>query len=110
MEFNIPVFIFRELFDHPLLGQLGQDGPVLLLRAVTDVKGVRLTQSDAGLYKPPDSGTQGLEVTLQDPGAALVLGMQLRRHCFGRVCGDEKKTRGGESVPQRSCAEGVDPT
>lgn len=84
-EFNIPIVIFLELFDHPLLLQLAQDGPVLFVRAITDMKGVWLTQGDTGLYKLPHSRTEGLKVTLQYPRAASVLGLKLRRHCGGSV-------------------------
>lgn len=92
-EFNIPIVIFLELFDHPLLLQLAQDGPVLFVRAVTDMKGVWLTQGDTGLYKLPHSRTEGLKVTLQQPRAASVLGLKLRRHCGG-VCEDRKRHGG----------------
>lgn len=82
-KFNAPIVIFLELFDHPLFLQLAQDGLVFFVRAITDMKGVWLTQGDTGLYKLPHSRTEGLKVTLQYPRATLVLGLKLRRHCGG---------------------------
>lgn len=77
---NVPVLIFGEFFDNALLLQLGEDGVVLLLGAVADVEGVGLAQSNVGLHKLSDSWAEGAQVTLQDSGAILVLGLKLRRH------------------------------
>lgn len=72
-----------ELLDHALLLQLGQEGPVLLVRAVADVDGVGLTEGHVGVHELSDGRAEGAEVALEDSGTALVLGLKLRRHDEG---------------------------
>lgn len=47
------------------------------------MEGVWLTQTHTGFQKLLDGRTEGAEIALQDPGAALVLGLKLRRHGVG---------------------------
>lgn len=74
-----------------MLLHLRQDGAVLFLRAIADVQEVWLTQTHAGLHEVLDSRAKGAEITLQDPGAALVLGLKLGRH--GWPCLEQRAER-----------------
>lgn len=83
MSANLPVFIFAELLDHPLLLQLDENCTILLIRAIADVEGVGLAQDHVGLHKLSDCRAESTEVTVQDPETAVFLGLELRWHDGG---------------------------
>lgn len=80
MRVIVPVVVFAESLDDSLLLQETQDGAVLLVGAVADVQGVRLTQVHAVLDELPQGRAQRRQISLQDASAGLVLRLQLRRH------------------------------
>ena len=47
------------------------------------MEGVGLAQGHVGVHELPDGRAEGAEVALQDPGSALVLGLELGRHVGG---------------------------